>query len=477
MPSLRVVLPTEQLPRGRLDLEALLTEVDPPREFPAEALAEAAHSAAAPALPEHDRTDLPLVTLDPPGSKDLDQAYALERRGRGFRVHYAIADPAAFVRVGGPLDLELARRGVTLYLPQARIPLHPAVLGEDAASLLPGVDRPCVLWTLDLDAEGALVGTDVRRALVRSRAQLDYPAVQAELDAGRANEMLQLLQQIGQLRQEQARARGAVDLPTPAQEVDVDGAGRPHLVYRAQTAVEGWNAQLSLLTGTAAAALMLDGGIGLLRTLPPPADDDVQELRRSARALGVPWTGGTGHGDLVSSLDPSDPAAAALLVLATRLLRGAGYTPFDGAAPAQPLHAGVAAAYAHCTAPLRRYADRHVSEVCLALHAGTAVPDDVRAVLPELPAVMAAAGSRASTLERGVVDLAEAVVLAPSVGTVFDAVVVGAGSTSGTVQLTDPAVRAPCEGGQLPLGEPVRARLVSADVQKRTVRFAREAAT
>jgi exoribonuclease R len=474
VPSLRVVLPPERLPHGRLDLEALLTEVDPPVDFPPDALAEAARAAAAPVLPDHDRTDLPLVTLDPPGSRDLDQAYALERTAGGYRVHYAIADPAAFVRAGGPLDAELARRGVTLYLPDTRIPLHPPVLGEDAASLLPDVDRPCVLWTLDLDADGALVGTDVRRALVRSRAQLDYPTVQAELDAGRADEMLLLLQEIGGLRQEQARARGAVDLPTPSQEVDVDDAGRPHLVYRAQTPVETWNAQLSLLTGTAAAALMIDGGIGLLRTLPPPADDDVEALRRSARALGVPWPDGTSHGDLVSSLDPGDPAAAALLVLATRLLRGAGYTPFDGAPPAQPLHAGVAAAYAHCTAPLRRYADRFVSEVCLALHAGTPVPDDVRAALPELPAVMAEATSRASTVERGVVDLAEAVVLAPCVGTVFDAVVVATGSAAGTVQLTEPAVRAPCDGEQLPLGEAVRARLVEADVSRRAVRFARD---
>jgi exoribonuclease R len=65
------------------------------------------------------------------------------------------------------------------------------------------------------------------------------------------------------------------------------------------------------------------------------------------------------------------PAAAALLVLATRLLRGAGYTAFDGELPEQPMHSAVALPYAHCTAPLRRLADRHVGEVCLAASAGT----------------------------------------------------------------------------------------------------------
>lgn len=474
MPSPRVVLPPERLPRGALDLETLLTELDPPIAFPPAALAEAERAAAAPVLPDLDRTDLPLVTLDPPGSKDLDQAFALERAGDGWRVHYAIADLAAFVPGGGALEAELARRGVTLYLPDRRVPLHPPVLGEDAASLLPGVDRPCVLWSLDLDAAGTLVRTDVRRALVRSRAQLDYPTVQAQLDDGTADEQLVLLREVGLLRREQARARGAVDLPTPAQEVEVDDAGQPRLVFRAPSPVEGWNAQLSLLTGLAAAALMLEGGVGLLRTLPPADPDDVEALRRSALALGVPWPEGTSHGDVVSALDPTDPAAAAVLVLATRLLRGAGYTPFDGAPPEQPLHAGVAAAYAHCTAPLRRYADRWVSDVCVALCAGAAVPGAVRAALPGLPEVMTAATGRANALERAVVDLAEAVVLAPCVGQVFDAVVVDAGDSSGTIQLPDPAVRAPCDGAQLPLGEAVRAVLVSADPVTRKVRFEQE---
>jgi exoribonuclease R len=471
VPTLRVVLPPERLPHGRLDLEALLDEVDAPVDFPPEAIAEAEQGARSPRMPALDRTDVPLVTLDPPGSTDLDQAFALERRGTGYRVHYAIADPAAFVSVGGALDAELARRGVTLYLPGLRVPLHPPVLGEDAASLLPGVDRPAVLWTLDLDADGAHVRTDVRRALVRSREQLDYPGVQAALASGSVPEQVLLMREVGLLRQEQARARGAVDLPTPAQEVELGNDGRPHLALRAPTPVEGWNAQLSLLTGMAAAALMLEGGVGLLRTLPPPAEQDVEALRRGARALGVVWPEGVGHGELVSGLDPSDPAAAAALVLATRLLRGAGYTAFDGSPPDQRLHAGVAAAYAHCTAPLRRLADRHVSEVCLALCAGDDVPEAVREALPGLPAVMSAATARSGSLERAVVDLAEAVVLQPCVGEEFDGVVVDAGPRSGTVQLASPAVRALVDGEQLPVGEAVRVRLSTVDVGRRTVRF------
>src|SRR6185503_18006855 len=135
---------------------------------------------------------LPFVTIDPPGSRDLDQALHVARRpaGGGYRVSYAIADLAAFVRPGGPLDAAAWARGVTMYAPDRSTPLHPPVLSEGAASLLPDSERPAILWTHDLDADGVLVVTDVRRARVRSRARLDYAGVQAELDAGRAAEPL-----------------------------------------------------------------------------------------------------------------------------------------------------------------------------------------------------------------------------------------------------------------------------------------------
>ena len=471
MPSLRVVLPSSVLHDGVLDLDALRAELEVPGPFPAEALAEAEAAARAPRLPEQDRTDLPLVTIDPPGSRDLDQALHLARTATGYRVSYAIADVAAFVVPGGALDAEVERRGVTLYAPDTRVPLHPPVLGEDAASLLPDVVRPALLWELDLDRDGELVGTALSRALVRSRARLDYAGVQAALDAGTAGPELELLREVGRLRQERARDRGAVDLPTPEQEVTVDGDGRPRLELRAPLPVEGWNAQISLLTGTAAAGLMLAAEVGLLRTLPPPDPEDVEALRLSAAALEVDWPEGASYGDVVSALDPAQPAAAALLTLAARLLRGAGYTAFDGAPPEQPLHSAVAQPYAHCTAPLRRLADRHVGEVCLALASGQEVPGWARAALPRLPELMAGATRRANALERAVVDAAEAVVLAPCVGERFAAVVVESGPKGGVVQLRDPAVRARIEGTDLPLGEHVQAELVRADPAGRTVLF------
>ncbi|HTJ73858.1 MAG TPA: RNB domain-containing ribonuclease [Acidimicrobiales bacterium] len=475
MPAARFSLPDPVVAQAAPVWEDLRRELGVPDAFTPEAQAEAAASAAAPRLPDLDRTDIPLVTIDPKGSRDLDQAVAIERRagrGAGYRVHYAIADVAAFVAPAGPLDAEAHRRGVTLYGPDRNVGVHPDVLSTGAASLLPDRLRPALLWTLDVDATGELVATDVRRARVRSRRQYSYPEVQALLDGDRATDDLVLLREVGRLRQERAAARGAVHLPTPEQEVEVDPAGGPpRLVFRAPLPTEGWNAEISLLTGVAAAGLMTAGRVGLLRTLPAPDPAEVASVRRSALALGLPWPQQAPYAAVISALDPEVPEAAALLTFAGRLLRGAAYTAFDGDVPEHPVHSAVAAPYAHCTAPLRRLADRYVGEICLALAAGAAVPQWARAALPALPAEMASANQRAAALERAVVDLAEAVVLAPRVGEVFDAVVVESGERHGVVQLRDPAVRARCDSPGLPLGQPVRVRLVEADPVARQVRF------
>lgn len=457
----------------RAGFDAIRAELGVEGEYPAAALAEARAAATRDVSQGRvDATAVEFVTIDPPGSRDLDQALHLERVESGFRLRYAIADLAAFVEPGGALDAETHRRGETYYLPDDNDPLHPRELSEGAASLLPEVERPALLWQLDLDSDGALVSTEVRRAMVRSRAQLDYAQAQRSIDDGTAPESLALLRDVGRLRLAQARERGAVSLDQLEQQVERDADGQWVVAYRAVLDVESWNAELSLLTGMAAAALLIDGRVGLLRTLPAPPRDTVASFRRSALALGVPWPGGLEYGTFVSGLNAHIPAHAALLRLATMLVRGAGYVAFDGTVPVGAEHSAVAAPYTHVTAPLRRLVDRYTGAACVALCAGDPLPVWVRAALPRLPAEMAAADSRAHAMDRAVVDLAESVVLSTRVGETFAAVVVEAGQDRAVVQLRHPAVRARCDGSGLALGQELEVRLVTAEPARRQVLFA-----
>ena len=447
-------------------------ELDP--AFPAEVEQVAHQAARTPRLPTLDRTDLPFVTIDPASSMDLDQALHLERSGSGFVVHYAIADVAAFVAPGDPIDVEAHRRGETLYGADSKIPLHPSVLSEGAASLLPDTIRPALLWTIELDASGERTGVRVERALVRSRAKLDYETLQQQVDAGTESELIGLLGEVGRLLLAREADRGGVSLPLPEQEVTV-AEGTWTLGFRRMLAVEEWNAHISLLTGMAAASLMLEARVGLLRTLPPPEDRVIARLHRTAVALGIEWPESTPYQDLVRSLDPDLPNHAAMVVACTRLLRGSGYVAFHGDVPAQPEHAAIGAPYAHVTAPLRRLADRYAGEVCVALTAGEEVPAWALDALEGLPKTMQAADHRAHQYENAIVSLVEAVVLAPHVGGTFPGVVVQVDdkdATSGDLVVQQPAVEARVTSPRdLPLGTEVHATLAEADPRTRTVRF------
>lgn len=431
----------------------LREELEVPGDFPPEVLAEADEVARRP-LPDDalDLRGIELRTLDPPGARDLDQAYALEETSDGWVVRYAIADVARFVDPGGAVDVEAHRRGVTYYLPDGKAPLHPPVLSEGAASLLPNEDRAAVVYTVELPGGVARV----ERAIVRSREQLVYDTT---TDAR--------LQVVGELLEREEAERGGVSLDLPSQEV-VDDGGRLLLRNDTVLPIEGWNEQLSLLAGRVAARLMLDGGIGILRTMPAPDEGVVHHLRRLAKALGVDWRGS--YAETVRGVDRSSVRGVVFLRNAVRALRGAGYVAFDGAAPELTTHSAVAASYAHVTAPLRRLADRAANEVALALSAGTEVPAWARADLPLLPDVMQEANRRAAAVERAVVDEVEATLLSSCIGAELAATVVSVEGKDATVAIDDPVVVARTSTGRgWEPGATVRVRVVGADPVARSV--------
>ena len=458
--------------RGELtaSLAALRDSLEVPHDFPSEVLAEAA--AARPSEAALDLRDVPFITIDPPGSRDLDQALHLERHAAGYRVRYAIADVPAFVEPGGAVDAEARRRGQTLYAADGTVPLHPPVLSEDRTSLLADADRTAYVWTIDLDDTGARTGTRVERAMVRSRAQWDYATAQRAVDAADDDSPVALLPVIGALRIERERLRGGASLDLPDEVVVADADRGYRIERRLPLPVEEWNAQLSLLTGMAAASLMLDAGVGILRTMPAPDTESIAAFRAKTRALGREWSAEQPYGEYLRGLDVAAPAATAVLRAAASLFRGAGYTPFDGAPPADTVQAAVAAPYAHVTAPLRRLVDRWGLVICAAASAGREVPSWARASLGELPELMDASSQRASRLSTGTLDRVEAAVLSGRVGETFDAVVAEVRQGRARIQLDEPVVAASC-----PVGDGVRAgqrlaiRLVAADIAGGVVQF------
>jgi VacB/RNase II family 3'-5' exoribonuclease len=438
-------------------------EFDVPGPF-SEEVESAARTAAVRDLGgEHrDRTSIPFVTLDPATSTDLDQAFWIERRGPDLVLLYAIADVAWFVRPGDPVDAESWRRGVTIYLPDGRVPLHPTVLSEGAASLLPDGDRPAIVFEVHVadDGEASLQG--VERARVRSRAKLAYETVRADqLPA----ELSELAGRVAAAEQ----ARGAFRVDAPEQEVVAGDDGGWVLRFRPRRDVENCNSALSLATNLAVAQALIAARTGLFRVMPAPSDQQVRRLRLTARALGLEWPENVSLADYQRSLDGLAGPPQAFLNAVRRASGKASYAPWQPGIV--PWHAAMAGSYVHATAPLRRLADRFVVGAAWAIAAGGHVDADVAEAFTRLPAAMDEAEARAARVDAAARDLVETALLHGSEGQTFDAVVTDVDEAGARIQLSEPAVVARVRANGLEPGRAVRARLVGTDVVHRTVRF------
>ncbi len=445
-------------------LAAIRQQFNVPEQFPPTVLAAAESAARRQPTAHVDRTDRPFVTLDPATSTDLDQAFTIERSGNDLLLHYAIADVAWFVGDGDAIDREAWQRGTTIYLPDGRAGLYPPVLAEGAASLLPAVARPAVIFTTRIDGDGNARLDGAERAIIRSSAKLAYDAVKASDLPADFDELAR--------RIEAAESRrGAARVDPPEQEVDALGDGRYQLLFRPRLRSEEQNATLSLASNMAIADALLAARTGLFRVMPEPDEQAVQRLRQSARALGLSWPEMETLVQFEKTLDPADSSHAAFMLAVRRASGGASYVPYrDGIVP---WHAPMAATYAHATAPLRRLADRYVVRAALAVANGQPVPPEVSAAFEELPAVMARADARDGQIDRNVIDLAEALMLQGSEGTTFDAVVTDADEHGLRIQLCELPIVARVRGpGEKP-GDRIKIKLTSADPLQRRIIFER----
>lgn len=445
-------------------LAAIRAQYRIPASFPPAVLAAAQAAARRVPASHADRTGLPFVTLDPAASTDLDQAFAIERAGGDLLLHYAIADVAWFVDEGGPIDGEAWTRGETTYLPDGKAGLYPPVLAEGAASLLPDGVRPAVIFTTRVAADGGVTLDGAERALVRSRAKLAYDGVAAaDLPAG----FTDLARRIEAAEDR----RGAARVDPPEQEVDEDERGHFTLRFRPLLPTETGNAALSLATNLAVADALLRAGTGLFRVMAGPDEHALARLRHTARAFGLNWPAEASLDQFTRMLDPVHPRDAAFMLAVCRAGAGASYVPYR--AGVVPWHAALAATYVHATAPLRRLADRYVVRAAFAVANGEAVPAAVSEAFERLPAVMNKSAARAAQVERAVVDLAEAAMLAGREGEDFAAVVTDLTEQGARFQLCELPVVARTQAHRVAPGTPIRVRLERADPARREVRFAR----
>ena len=429
--------------------------------FAPEVIAEAEAAVNRPLSDHVDRTDMHFVTLDPASSRDLDQAFAIEVHTASIICHYAIADVSWFVDDGGAMDREAWERGTSQYLPDGKISLYPQILSEGAASLLPDVIRPAILFSTRVDRDGSAHLERVERVKICSRAKLAYETVTpSDLPDGFA----ELNQRIAAAE----TARGASRSDPPEQEV-VEHDGHYDLKLSPQSPAEQQNAALSLASNLAVADALLKHRTGLFRVMPEPEGYALKRLRNTAKAMGIDWPKGREAPEMERILDSADPNQAALLLAIRKASPGASYEPYrDGVTP---WHAAMAATYAHSTAPLRRLADRYVVMAAYAVANGRPVPAAISAAFGRLPKVMARADALGGNIQRAVIDLAEAIVLEDRIGETFAAVVTDVDQRGPRIQLCKLPVVSRLKDADVAAGEAIKVRLDEADPETRRIAF------
>ncbi len=216
-------------------------------------------------------------------------------------------------------------------------------------------------------------------------------------------------------------ARGAARVDPPDQEVERQADGGLHLTFRLWLPSEKVNASLSLATNVAIAETLFAAGTGIFREMSPPDERAVATLRNTARGLGLAWPANATLAQFERTIDGETTAGATFQIAARRFAGGAHYRPYT--AGVIPWHSALGATYTHATAPMRRLADRYVLEAALAVVNGERVSEACTSAFEKLPETMDTADAREGAIERAVIDLAEAVLLAGRENEVFSAVV------------------------------------------------------
>ena len=158
-----------------------------PDKFPDGVLRAA--EAATPAGPQGrtDLRDIPLVTIDPEDARDHDDAVWAEpdtdpKNEGGYVAIVAIADVAAYVQPGSPMDREARKRGNSTYFPDRVVPMLPERISNDLCSLREKEERACLAVRMVFDARGRKRHHEFVRGIMRSAARLTYRQMQEAID-------------------------------------------------------------------------------------------------------------------------------------------------------------------------------------------------------------------------------------------------------------------------------------------------------
>ncbi|CAM9455731.1 unnamed protein product [Pylaiella littoralis] len=318
-----------------------------------------------------DLRHLPVLSIDPPGCKDIDDAlHARPLENGNLEVGVHIADVTHFVAAGSALDQEASSRSTSTYLVERRLDMLPGMLTETLCSLKPNVDRFAfsVIW--EMTPAGEIVDVDFCKSIIHSVAGLTYNEAQLMLDDPNVQdvkaESVRRLNMLAKIFRKRRMDAGALTLASPEVRFVLDSESQNptdvqmYALKETNALVEEFMLLANITVGKK--ILRHFPTLSVLRRHPSPSRQQFDGLLVIAHAVGIELDVGNSK-KLAGSLDRAtredDPYFNKLLrILTTRCMMPAQYFCSGEQAQEDWHHYGLAAPiYTHFTSPIRRYAD------------------------------------------------------------------------------------------------------------------------
>ena len=490
-----------------LDIDILIAQHKLPHVFSEKLLAEAEHLSREVKKEKgvEDFRDLPLITIDGPDAKDLDDAVYCIRKDNGhFELGVHIADVSRYAVKGSLIDEEAYRRGTSVYLADRVIPMLPVRLSNDLCSLNHDEDRYAMSCIMDVSPAGEVTTEKITPSIIRVARRCNYPEVNQALDDGFVPDdlkpflpLLHDLKDCADALRKNRTERGALDFDFPEYKVILDEDGTP---LRIDKRIRGDGEKMiedAMIAANEAVARFLEekGHTSVYRVHDHPDEEKLNALKKMMPILGITER-------LPEEPEPKDmqklmdsvrdkDMEAVVQVMTLRSLPQACYSTENTG------HFGIASScYTHFTSPIRRYPDLMVHRLIRqALHDSLNKSQLKRQTEFLMRAVehCSETEQNATDTERDVTDLKTTEYMAPFVGEPFDARITGvtgfglfAGLDNGAeglihidsmdddeyVYREDTMTLVGVRGGKrYALGMPVKVTLVKADKEKRELDF------
>ncbi|CAM9327074.1 unnamed protein product [Chrysoparadoxa australica] len=343
-----------------------------------------------------DLRSVKVVSVDPPGCKDIDDALHARLLGNGnFEVGVHIADVSHFVTPDTALDLEASLRSTSTYLVDRRLDMLPGLLTESLCSLRSGVDRFAFSVVWEVTPDGVIVSADFFKSIIHSVAALTYDQAQLMLDDPKATDeqarSLKILNKLAKVFRKRRMEAGALTLASPEVRFVLDSESQnptdvqAYSLKDANAMVEEFMLLANITVGKKILrqARVTKGrhfpALSVLRRHPAPTRQQFDQLVSAAAAVGVKIEVEDSK-RLARSLDRAqkadDPYFNKLIrIMSTRCMMPAKYFCSGELSQDQWHHYGLATPiYTHFTSPIRRYADLVVHRLLAAAIGAASLP-------------------------------------------------------------------------------------------------------